>query len=126
MVDTRFLRPVRLIRNLDFILGEHTFTVSPVGLRLDAPVAYPLLLGRSWLRTTNIRQHWQRNMISFRRGKTKVQVVTEERIKMPPNNIPLYVEAVHMLNGFTDDEMESYWKSTPQSSPSSKSTSSQP
>ena len=80
MADTRSVRPIGLIRHLDFTLGGHMFTISAVVLRLEAQGAYPMLLGRPWLRTTNIKQHWQRNMISFRRGKTKVRIITEERV----------------------------------------------
>ena len=62
MADTRSVRPIGLIRHLDFTLGGHMFTISAVVLRLATQGAYPMLLGRQW----------QRNMISFRRGKTKV------------------------------------------------------
>ena len=36
----------------------------------------PLLLGRHWLKTTHIKQNWRKNIITFRRGKTKVRVPT--------------------------------------------------
>ena len=55
MADTRFVLPLSLIRQLDFILGVHTFTISIVVLWLDALGAYPLLLGRPWLYTENIK-----------------------------------------------------------------------
>ena len=44
MADTRSVRPIGLIRNLDFILGGHAFTVSMVILQLEAPGSYPFLL----------------------------------------------------------------------------------
>ena len=72
MAETRSVRPIGLICHLDFTLGGHMFTISAIVLRLEAQGAYPMLLGRPWLCTTNIKQHWQRNMISFRRGKTNV------------------------------------------------------
>ena len=75
------------------------FTILAVVLRLEAPGAYPMLLRRPWLRTTNIKQHWSRNMISFHRGKTKVRIITEERLPTPHNTTPLYAEGVHMLVG---------------------------
>ena len=74
MADTRFVRPLGLIQHLEFILNGHTFTISTVLLHLEAPGAYPMLLGRSWLRMANIKQNWQRNMTSFRRGKTKIRI----------------------------------------------------
>ena len=75
-------------RHLDFVLSGHTFTISAVVLRLDAPGTYPMLLGRPWLHMTNIKQHWQRNMISFRHEKTKVPVATEEGIPTPKDTTP--------------------------------------
>ena len=84
MADMRLVQLIGLIQNLEFILGGHTFTVSAIVLRLDAPGAYPLLLGRLWLRTANIKQHWRHNTISFCRGKKKFLIITEERITTLP------------------------------------------
>ena len=89
------------------------FTISAVVLRLEAQGAYPMLLGRPWLRTTNIKQHWQRNMISFRRGKTKVRIITEERLTTPHNTTPLYAEGVHMLDGLADEEVDDFLEDHP-------------
>ena len=91
-----------------------------VVLRLEAPRAYPMLLGRPWLRTANIKQHWQRNMILFRRGKTKVRVITDERVPVALNTAPLYAEGVHMLDGLADDEVEDFLGIIPRSFPSLK------
>ena len=98
------VHPIGLIRHLDFTLGCHMFTISTVVLRLEVSGAYPMLLGRPWLRTANIKQHRQRNMISFRRGKTKVRLITEECLTTPHNTTPLYAEGVHMLDGLADEE----------------------
>ena len=102
-----------LIRHLDFILGGDTFTISMVVLRLDAPRAYSMLLRRPWLRTANIKQHWQRNMISFRCGKTQIRVIIEELIATPPNTRPLYAEGVHKLDGLDDEAMDHFLEEHP-------------
>ena len=47
-------------------------------------------------------------MISFRHGKTKVQIVTEERLRTPYNTTPLYVEGVHMVDGLVDKEVDEF------------------
>ena len=73
---TRSVRPIGLIRHLDFTLSGHMFTISAVVLRLETQGAYPMLLIRPWVHTANIKQHWQRKMISFRGGKTKVRIIT--------------------------------------------------
>ena len=57
MVDTSIVRPIGLIRQLDVIIGGHTFQISTIVLKLEAQGAYPLLLGLPWLRTTNIKQN---------------------------------------------------------------------
>ena len=72
MADTSSVRPTGLIRNLDITIGGHVFRISIVVLQLNVQGAYPLLLGRPWLRTAHIKQNWQKNIIIFRRGKTKV------------------------------------------------------
>ena len=72
-----------------------------------------MLLGRPWLHTTKIKQHWERNMISFRRGKTKVRIITKERVTTPYNTSPLYAEGVHMLDGLADDEVHDFLEDHP-------------
>mgnify|MGYP002776911508 CR=1 FL=1 len=57
MLYTSIVRPLGLIWQLDVIIGGHTFQISAVVLKLEAQGAYPLLLGRPWLRTTNIKQN---------------------------------------------------------------------
>ena len=47
-------------------------------------------------------------MISFRRGKTKVRIITEERVPAALNTSPLDAEGVHMLDGLADDEVEDF------------------
>ena len=44
-------------------------------------------------------------MILFRRGKTKVRLITEERISMPQNTTPLYAEGMHMLDGLAEEKV---------------------
>ena len=57
MADTRSVRPLGLLYKLKIVIGGHTFEISAVILALDTPGAYPLLLGRPWLHSTNIKQN---------------------------------------------------------------------
>ena len=52
-------------------------------------------------------------MISFRRGKTKVRIITEERISTPQNTTPLYAEGVHMLDRLADEELDHFLEEHP-------------
>ena len=72
MADTISVRPLGLIRQLEITLGGYAFTISIVVLQLDTPGAYPLLLGRPSLKTTHIKQRWQKNkLLAFKGGKQK-------------------------------------------------------
>ena len=52
-------------------------------------------------------------MISFRRGKTKVRIITEDRLTTPHNTTPLYAEGVHMLDGLADEEVDDFLEDHP-------------
>ena len=108
MADTSLVRPTGLIWNIDITIGKHAFRISVVVLQLNVRGAYPLLLGRSWLRTKHIKQIWQKNVITFQRGKTKVRVSTQEWANMSKQMTPLYAESIDMLDGLADDEIDWY------------------
>mgnify|MGYP000677476563 CR=1 FL=1 len=105
MADTSSVRPIRLIENLEITIGGHVFRISAMVLQLNAQGAYPPLLGRSWLRTTHIKQNWQKHVITFRRGKTKVRVLTQPRAGTSKELRPLYAESINNLDGLADDEI---------------------
>ena len=58
-----------------------------------------MLLGRRWLCTTNIKQNWQKNLLTFRKGKTKIRVSTQEKVMTTWELVPLYAEFVNMMEG---------------------------
>ena len=113
MADTSSVRPTGLIRDLDVTIGGHAFRISAVVLQLNVQGAYPLLLGRPWLRTAHIKQNWQKNVITFRRGKTKVRVATQPRATTSKEVTPLYAESINMLEGLPDEEIDRYLEEHP-------------
>ena len=92
MAGTRTIRPLGLIQQLDVIIGGRTFQTSAVVLKLEVQGPYPLLLDQPWLHTTNIKQNWLKHTLTFRKGKTKIRVSTQEKVAMPRESISLYVE----------------------------------
>ena len=82
-------------------------------LQLNAPSAYPLLMGQHWLKTAHIKQNWQKNIITFCRGKTKVRVPTQEHASRTNQLIPLCVEAINMLDELVDEELDQYLLDNP-------------
>ena len=68
------------------------------------------MLGWPWLRTAHIKQNWQKNIITFRRGKTKVQVTTQPQAIASKEATPLYAESINMLEELPDEEIDRYLK----------------
>ena len=94
MANTSSVRPAGLIRYLEVTIRGHTFRISAMVLRLNTHGAYPLLLGRPWLRTAHIKQKWQLNIITIRRGKAKVRLPTQPQAGATKKLTPLYVESI--------------------------------
>ena len=113
MANTSTVRPFDLFRQLDVILGGHTFEISVVVVYLDAPREYPLLLGQSWLKTSNIKQNWNQNLLTFRKGKTKIRVSTQNRITTSKQCLPVHTEAVNMMEGLDEVEENHYFNDNP-------------
>jgi hypothetical protein len=60
----RMVVPVGIILDLEMIVQGHVFTISVVIIDLPDRDAYPLLLGRPWLRFARMKHDWQK-MSSF-------------------------------------------------------------
>mgnify|MGYP000512339142 CR=1 FL=1 len=113
MEDTRSIRSLGLVRKLKIVIGGHGFEIAVAVLALAALGAYPILSGRPWLCSASIKQNWQYNCISFRRGRAMVRVPTQE-IASPIKAItPLYAEEVNMLKGLDETELEVYLDENP-------------
>ena len=113
MTDTSTIQPLGLIRQLDVIVGGHTFQISVVVLHLDAPGAYPLLLGRPCLKTTNIKQNWNKDILTFRKGQSKFRVSTQEKISTSRQYLPVHAKAVNMMEGLDEAEEDQYFEDNP-------------
>ena len=66
-----------------------------------------------WLRTVHIEQNLQKNIITFRRGKNKVRVPTQPRVRTSKEVTPLYAESINMLEGLPDEEVNRYLEEHP-------------
>ena len=108
MADTITVRPFGLFRQLDVILGGHTFEISVVVVHLDAPREYPLLLGQSWLKTSNIKQNSNKNVLTFRKGKNKIRISTEDKVSTARQCLPIHAEVANMMEGLDETEEDRY------------------
>ena len=61
----------------------------------------------------HIKQNWQKNVITFRRGKTKVRVPPQPRVGTSKEVTPLYAESINMLDGLDDEEVDRYLEEHP-------------
>jgi hypothetical protein len=113
MADTSTVRPIGLLRQLDVVVGGHSFQISAVILHLETQGAYPLLLGRPWLKTANIKQNWNQNVLTFRKGKTKIRISTQNKVVTNKQSLPIYAESVNMMEGLDEDEENHYFEDNP-------------
>ena len=56
----------------------------------------------------HIKQNWQKSVITFWRGKTKVRVLTQPCTSISKERTPLYAESINMLKGLTIEEVDRY------------------
>ena len=113
MAGTSSVQLTRLIQDLDITIGGEAFRIFAVVPQLNIQGAYPLLLGRPWLRTAHIKQNSQKNVITFQRGKAKVRVPTQPRVGTSTDITPLYVESINMLDGLAEVEVDRYLEEHP-------------
>jgi hypothetical protein len=76
MADDSSVQPVGIIPDLEMVVQGHVFTISVVIMDLPTKEAYPLLLGRPWLRSARIKHDWQNNVLIFRQGGRKIHIHT--------------------------------------------------
>ena len=72
-------------------------------VHLEALGAYPLLLGRPWLKTANIKQNWNKNILTFRKVKNKIHVRSVQIV-----NVSQY-----MMEGLDEIEENHYFNDNP-------------
>ena len=113
MADTSTVRPLGLIRQLDVIVGGHSFQILAVVLHLDATGAYLLLLGRPWRKTANIKQNWNKDILTFRKGQSKFRVSTQEKISTSRQCLPVHAKALNMMEGLDEAEEDQYFEDNP-------------
>ena len=102
-----------LIRELDVIVGVYTFQISTVVLQLDDVGAYPLMLARSWLKTANIKQNWNKKVLTLWKDKSKIRVFTKDKITTSKQCLPIHAEAVNMMEGLDETEEKHYFNENP-------------
>jgi hypothetical protein len=74
MANGSSVRPIGMIPDLEMVVQGHTFTISVVIMDLPHQDAYPILLGRPWLRSARMKHDWPRNVVAkIRRGYVNVE-----------------------------------------------------
>ena len=71
------------------------------------------MLGQPWLKTTNIKQNWNKNVLTFRKGKSKIRVCTNKKITTSRQCLPIHVEVVNMMEGLEEIEEKQYFNDNP-------------
>ena len=75
MENQRRVHLLGLVRNLEIKIAKFLYTIAAVVLRMeDIKSAYPLLLGRPWLKQAKAKQDWAHNTIQITKGKKKLKM----------------------------------------------------
>ena len=109
MADGSSVKPEGLLQNLQIMIEGYSFEISAVVLKVPQPAPYAFLLGQPWLRTARIKQNWQRNVMTFRRGGKKIKVRTTQSKAPASPLVPLCAESINMLEVLTEEEAEKYF-----------------
>ena len=72
-----------------------------------------MLLGRPWLRHGKIKQNWQTDEITIRKGKKKIRISVKPTNKVRQTDRPLYAEGLNLLEGIEEDEEERILRENP-------------
>ena len=96
MADQRRVQPLGLVKDLDLDIAGIRFKIAAMVLKMeDISGAYPLLLGRPWLRQAKVKQNWEHNTISLRRGKKKVRLSVHATTMVKSPLRPKYAEGIN-------------------------------
>jgi hypothetical protein len=95
------------------VVQGHVFTISVVIMDLPGKEAYPLLLGRPWLRSARMKHDWQKNVLIFQREGCKIRIHTTMGGTPARSLAPLHAESVNMLKGLTKEEAIAYFSENP-------------
>ena len=70
-------------------------------------------MGLPWLRTANIKQNWRKNTLTLQKGKTKIRVLTQEKVATNRQCMSFYAESINMMEGLDDTEVNQYFEENP-------------
>ena len=65
------------------------------------------------VKNSNIKQNWNQNLLTFRKGKTKIRVSTQNKITTSKQCLPIHAEAVNMMEGLDEVEENHYFNDNP-------------
>ena len=75
MADQRRVQPLGIVRHCKIKIATLRFGIAAVVLRMeDIQEAYPLLLGRPWLRQAKAKHNWETDVLAIRQGKRKIKL----------------------------------------------------
>ena len=114
MADQRRVRPLGIVRQEEINIEGCTFPVTFIVLRMEQMAgAYKMLLGRPWLRHGKIKQNWQTDEITIRKGKKKIRISVKPTNRVRQTDRLLYAEGLNLLEGIEEDEEERILRENP-------------
>ena len=53
---------------------------------------------------SNIKQNWNKNVLTLRKGKTKIQISTQDKVSTSRQCLSVHAESVNMMEGLGEAE----------------------
>ena len=72
-----------------------------------------MLLGRPWFRKAKLKQDWDKDEMTLKKGSKTVKVNMTEKVVLAELIKPMNVQAINLASEVTDDEEEDFLKANP-------------
>ena len=72
-----------------------------------------MLLGRPWFRKAKLKQDWDKDEMTLKKGSKTVKVSMTEKAVLAESIKPMNAQAINLASEVTDDEEEDFLRANP-------------
>ena len=114
MADHSRVQPIGMLRKQIITIQGLQFSVNFVVLRMkENASAYSMLLGRPWFRTAKLKQDWEKNVVTLKKGKKVVSTSMGVKQELSRAVKPMMAQPISFADKVEDDEEDSFLDANP-------------
>ncbi|MCO5600240.1 hypothetical protein L7F22_054350 [Adiantum nelumboides] len=114
MADQSRVQPIGILRKQSLIIQGLQFPVNFVVLRMKENLkAYSMLLGRPWFRTAKLKQDWEKNMATLKKGKKVITIAMGEKQELSSAVKPIIAQPISFAEEVGDEEEDRFLDANP-------------